>query len=222
MLIPVLLWLIVLPSAVMNMIGTLADPFPFFPETTEVTVLILLVNILLSIVMLWGTACIVLIGKRLTQAKAGRSRSSFGTLRKQGAHFVLPLLLTGILRACITILWSLLFIIPGVIYGIRTVFYTFTVIFEEKNFRAALRQSADIVRGRTWGVLWIFLVLGMILYLPANLALWLLEEPAFEAGIVSAILLDLTNAFVNGAVSTLFAFALIILYGECTRKTNMR
>lgn len=219
-LLPVLLWMIVLPSAVMNLIGAFSDPFPIFPRTTEVTVLIVLADILLSIIMLWGTACVVLIGKRLIQAKAGRSRSSFGTLRRQGAHFVLPLLLTGILRGCIMILWGILFIIPGVIYAVRTVFYTFTVVFEEKNFRSALKQSAMIVRGRTWGMLWTLIALATFLYLPANLVLWLLAEPALDAGIIPTVILDLMNALVNGVLSILFTFALIILYGECTRKTN--
>jgi len=220
MLLPVFLWMIVLPYALMNLLKTFSDPFPLFPETTEVGVLILLAYVLLSIIMLWGTICAILIGKRLIQAKAGRSRSSFGGLRRQGAHYVLPLLFTGILRGCITILWGVLFIIPGVIYAIRTVFYTCTVIFEDKSFRPALRRSVLIVRGRTWGVFWILIALSIVLYVPLNLLLWFLSGIAVDAGLVPTVVLDLSDAFANSAVSVLFTFALIILYGECTRKSN--
>ncbi|MDD5751130.1 MAG: hypothetical protein PHS73_01255 [Candidatus Peribacteraceae bacterium] len=213
--------MIVLPSAALNMFGTLTNDFPFFPRTTEVIVLITLAGVLLSVIMLWGTACTVLVGRRLIQSKAGRSRSSFAALRREGAHYVLPLLLTGILRACLIILWGILFIIPGVIYGIRTVFYTFTVVLEEKGFRAALRRSQTIVRGRTWRIFWKLVVLALVLYLPANFILWLLTGPALDAGILPSLVLDLTNAFVNSALSVLYTFALILLYGECTRKSNI-
>src|SRR3989338_701328 len=67
--------------------------------------------LLLSILVVWGTACILLVGKRLVQSKAGRARTSFATVRKDAATYVLPLLLTGILRACFTFFWML----PGLI-----------------------------------------------------------------------------------------------------------
>lgn len=55
----------------------------------------------------WGTACTLVVGKRLLQAKAGRTRTSFKAVQGQARGFVAPLLLSYILRYCIALFWSL-------------------------------------------------------------------------------------------------------------------
>lgn len=219
-LLPVLLWLIVLPSTLINVLALLSGDIPFFPDSMNVTVLVLLAEFMLAIVMLWGTASAVIVGKRLVQAKAGRSRSSFSVVRHQGAHFILPLVFTGVLRGCITILLALLLVIPGVIYAVRTSFYTFTVVLEDLSFRDALRRSSAIVRGKTWSILWALFALTVVLYLPPNIVLWFVREPILDMGIAPALLLELTDAAVNGVLSLIFMFALMLLYKECMRKSN--
>jgi hypothetical protein len=57
----------------------------------------------------WGIACVLTVGKRLLQAKAGRTRTSFRAVSSQARGLVVPLLLTNILRGCVTLLWGLPF-----------------------------------------------------------------------------------------------------------------
>jgi hypothetical protein len=72
-------------------------------QTAVIVVLFLAAYALLT----WGTACTLVVGKRLLQAKAGRTRTSFKAVQGQARGFVAPLLLTDILRACIALFWSL-------------------------------------------------------------------------------------------------------------------
>ena len=67
----------------------------------------------LSLVITWGTACVLLVGKRLMEKKAGRTRSSFKAVRTQAKRFVITLFLTDILRGCFIFFWSLIYIIPA-------------------------------------------------------------------------------------------------------------
>jgi len=80
-------------------------------DRPEILLLFLLGQLILGAVLLWGTACILSIGKRLLQAKSGRTRSSFKTVRTQASSTFLPLLLTGILRTILTVLCSILLVV---------------------------------------------------------------------------------------------------------------
>lgn len=73
-----------------------------------------------TVVLTWGTACVLTVGKRLLQAKAGRLRTSFKAVRGHAAGLIVPIILTEILRGCITLLWGL----PAValtIYAMSTI-----------------------------------------------------------------------------------------------------
>ncbi|PIQ75756.1 hypothetical protein COU78_00090 [Candidatus Peregrinibacteria bacterium CG10_big_fil_rev_8_21_14_0_10_49_24] len=109
----------------------------------------LFIQVALGIVMLWGIACVLLVGKRLMQTRAGRTRTSFSIVRKEAGHFVGNLFLTDILRTCFTFFWSLLLIVPGIIYFVRTFFYAIAIVCEGKGYREALRHSKDVVQGHT-------------------------------------------------------------------------
>ncbi|MDD5469244.1 MAG: hypothetical protein PHO92_00365 [Candidatus Peribacteraceae bacterium] len=133
---------------------------------TSLIALLLLIHIGIGLWLLWGTACILLIGERIVKSPAGRNRSSFASVRRQGMHYVIPLFLTSILRDIFTLLWMLLLVIPGIIYKIRTSFYAVIIICEGKEYRAALQRSKELVRGRTWQVLWYFIAAGFLIFFP--------------------------------------------------------
>lgn len=125
-----------------------------------------LVMITVLLLNVWGIGCTLVVGKRLVKNPAGRSRSSFPAVRAQGAQLVVPLLLTGILRFVATILWGLLFIIPGIIYAVRTSLYAPIIACESREYRGALTRSKQIVRGKTWTVFLYLLGLTFSIYIP--------------------------------------------------------
>ena len=119
-----------------------------------------------SLLLIWGTACTLIIGKKLISSRAGRSRSSFGTLRTQGRKYIIPLLFTGILQQCFVLFWMILLIVPGIIYAVRTFFYQVIIISDGKVYRDALKKSKSIVTGHTWTALSSLVGIGCVLFLP--------------------------------------------------------
>jgi uncharacterized membrane protein len=111
----VLLWLLIVP-------GTLQEALTFIPWERGVLhengldqAAYAITSLALSILSLWGLAAVLLVGKRMIQNRAGRSRTSFRAVRTQSLRYVVPLLLTSILRGFATLYWSLLFIIPAIL-----------------------------------------------------------------------------------------------------------
>lgn len=94
--------LVFLPMLVMDVLDVRVGDTPA-EQTAVIVVLFLAAYALFT----WGTACTLIVGKRLLQAKAGRTRTSFKAVQGQARGFVAPLILTDILRACIALFWSL-------------------------------------------------------------------------------------------------------------------
>lgn len=112
----VLLWLLILPASLQSIL-------PLFPWDRGIlhqngldTATLFLLSALVSLLILWGTAATLLVGRRLIHNRSGRSRTSFRALRKEAAKLILPLLLTSLLRSLITLEWSLLFFLPSLLF----------------------------------------------------------------------------------------------------------
>jgi hypothetical protein len=101
--------------------------------------------------------------KRLKE-KSKNIKNLFHECRKQ---YFGPLLLVNILVFIFVLLWSLLLIIPGIIFGIYYSFAGWVVIFEERKGKDALNRSKELVKGNWWGVFarYIFLYLALFLFL---------------------------------------------------------
>jgi len=142
---------------------------PIVWGTTDLRPLLIatVIQLALSIVLLWGVASILVIGKRMLSTKAGRSRTSFKVVSKQARGYVLNMFITGIIRTCIALLWSILLIIPGIIYYIRTSFYYVAIVCDGKEYRTALKKSSDRVRGHTWITFCYLFGLLVAIFLPA-------------------------------------------------------
>lgn len=76
-------------------------------DRPEYTAVFLVLYLGATVMLTWGTACVLTVGRRLLQAKAGRLRTSFKAVRGHAAGLIVPIILTEILRGCITFLWSL-------------------------------------------------------------------------------------------------------------------
>lgn len=94
--------LVFLPLAAMNVLDVAMETDR--PEQVAVTVVLYLGAAVLAT---WGSACVLTVGRRLLQAKAGRLRTSFKAVRGQAKGLIVPIILTEILRGCIAALLCL-------------------------------------------------------------------------------------------------------------------
>src|SRR3989338_1266167 len=153
-----LLWwvtlLLLFPSLT---IGDLVQTFFLQREFLPIALAIVLVTIGLHI---WGQVCVLIIGK---------GRKSFRTLLHDAQPLIVPLLLTGILRQCLMLLWGVLLILPGILYSIRTTLFDVVIATEGQQYRPALRRSAFMIRTHTFRVLTVILAIYLLFFLPAYL-----------------------------------------------------
>jgi|GEM_PF-1482737 len=95
-------FLVFLPFVAMEYLNLAAEPER--PERLAVTVVLYLAATVLAT---WGIACILTVGRRMLQAKSGRLRTSFKAVRTHAKSLIIAILLTELLRGCITVLWGL-------------------------------------------------------------------------------------------------------------------
>ena len=73
-----------------------------------------------------------------------------------------PLVFGSILLVLIVSLGMLLFVLPGIYWGVRLAFTLYAIVLEDKGATEGLGYSWNLVRGRWWGVFWAFLAVGLI------------------------------------------------------------
>lgn len=201
----------------------------------------LLVMLLTTILELWGIACILVTARRLLGHPAGRTRRVLRSLMREGADYVPALLLTSILRTCtvallllpslliaILLLWkgiapevsltlAAVAAVPGVLYSLKTIFYSVVIVGEHMSYRAALRRSAEALKGRMLPVatrllLLLAVTLGPAIALDELLVLHIPSEE-FSARALGA---DAAISVVEGIGILLCTVAITLLY------TNLR
>ena len=180
----------------------------------ELQIVFALTVILLSLALLWGDACTLSVGKRLLQAKSGRARTSFKTVRSQASGVFLPYLLTYILRLITTLLWSLLLIVPGIVYAIRTAFFPIIVVCEGEAYRPALRRSMDLVNGQFWQVFWTLLGLSALILFPAEIIDNIFKEIVKNAPMQVVFAASVAGSIINSVALAIYLFSLIQAYGH--------
>ncbi|MBT3293265.1 hypothetical protein HN512_02980 [Candidatus Peregrinibacteria bacterium] len=219
----VLLWMILLPLVVISFLGipleTIAESLVESTSTNvqrDILLMILLVflNIVFGIITIWGTACTLLIGKKLLKNSSGRTRSSFKTLRTEAAKYVPSLVLTGILRGCLILLWSLLLVIPGIIYGIRTSFYSVTLVCEGKKYRNSLSASTKVVKGNTFSIFLYLVGISLVIFIPINIITGSIRAiiEHFDDRLIPAF--SILEVGANGVASMIVALSTIILFSH--------
>ncbi len=67
-----------------------------------------------------------------------------------------------ILTCIFVLLWTLLLIIPGIIYSVLYSFACYALFFEDKRGMAAIRRSVQLVSGYFWPVFGRFIFVGVI------------------------------------------------------------
>jgi uncharacterized membrane protein len=232
----VALWLLILPAFCAALIDVFFDPKHMAQaglSGRDMQILDGIVSIVSGLFAIWGYACVLLIGARLLETRAGRARTSFKSVRRDGLRLVIPLLLTSILRDCFTFFWSLPFLlgvlvllplippplvllplvpllVPAFLYQMQTIFYDIIVVCEGIAYRDALRRSKSVTRGKLGVLLLYVLTIGCVLLLPVILLSALVSELTLLGDLITSVAFSL--AFI------LFALSMIQLYGAFQKK----
>ncbi|MFS8841209.1 glycerophosphoryl diester phosphodiesterase membrane domain-containing protein [Synechococcus sp. W55.2] len=107
-----------------------------------------------------------------------------------------PLVFGSILLVLIVSLGMLLFVLPGIYWGVRLAFTLYAIALEDKGATEGLGYSWNLVRGRWWGVFWAFLAVALIF------GIAILMISFFVGGILGA---TLGAAVVGNAAATAVA-----------------
>lgn len=126
---------------------------------------------------------------------------------KETKSLAAPYIGLSFLTAVLVLLWSLLLIIPGIIYSTFYSLAVYAFFFEDKRGMAALRRSKELVKGYWWPffgricflalILWIFgvVVSSPLSIIPEKSAPWY-----FYNGVVQLF------SFLVGPISILFSY----------------
>lgn len=126
---------------------------------------------------------------------------------KETKSLAAPYIGLSILTAVLVLLWSLLLIVPGIIYSVFYSLAIYVFFFEGKRGMAALRRSQELVKGYWWpvfgrvcfltAVMWVF---GMVISIPSDM----LQEQSVAWRLYNGII-QLFN-FLIGPISLLFSY----------------
>ncbi len=112
----VLFWFLILPIVLLDLLTE------YWPESEVISIQqigdvgYILATLVFTVVAYWGLACVLLVGRRQVLSRAGRSRTSFRSVRRESARLIFPLFFTSLLRGVITIEWSLIAILPATLF----------------------------------------------------------------------------------------------------------
>ena len=219
----VLFWLIFLPTLGNAMLSVLFQEWITGHDQTDappIVVLILLGILLCALLALWGTCCVLVIGKRIMQANAGRSRTSFSAVRSSAKKLIVPLLLTGILRSVFTLFWALLLIVPGIIYAIRTTLFSVIIACEGLEYRDALRRSSEIVKPVIFQVFIRLIAISIILFVPISLLQIISVELVQPTDLLGSLLVAIPVSGLSAFSSVLLLLSLIFLYKSIVKPSR--
>lgn len=205
------IWLLFAPNALLLLQDIVIHEPWMLPGRTgltsrEITLILLsaIAFIAMQCMLVWGSASILVIGKRQIQNKAGRARTSFSAVRNEAKALILPLLFTGILQGINIVYYSLLFIIPAlllstlsesntfirhgmhllmlsplllpaIVYGIRTMFYDVIIATGGQPYRESLKQSKELIHGHTWRTFGVLIMFCVVAFFPSAIVSLVIE-----------------------------------------------
>jgi hypothetical protein len=118
-----------------------------------------------------------------------------------------PYLGLTILTTIFVLLWTLLLIIPGIIYSIFYSFAVYAFFFEDKRGMAAIRRSISLVNNYWWPVFGRFIVASLIVWIFTvliSIPLSFAPEHSIFVGIWSAVIQVIS--FLIGPIILIFSY----------------
>lgn len=84
---------------------------------------------------------------------------------KETEKWVLPYIWLTILTSVLILFWTLLLIIPGIIFSILYSLVVYVLFFEDKKGMAAVKRSVQLVKNYWWAVLGRLFLMGLALWI---------------------------------------------------------
>ena len=121
-------------------------------------------------------------------------------------------ILSHVLRACGVVLFLLPLLLPALLYNLRTVFFPIALAAEDFTYRAALRRSRQALRGRFWRTMGVLFLLTIVIFVPSNVLVSLLDLVPVSLPWLDAVRIVLESSIQSIALF-LFVLASILVYG---------
>ncbi len=128
---------------------------------------------------------------------------------KKSIKYFWPFLIINLAMGVFVFLWSLLFIIPGIIFVFYYIFAVYTFIFDGYRSTSALKRSKELVKNYWWAVVGRVLLLVMVFWVVLavlSIPLWFISEASRLFGIYSNFI-DLV-AFVLSPIGIIYYYCI--------------
>lgn len=145
---------------------------------------------------------------------AGSEKKLFTETRK----FFWPYVGLVVLTAILVLLWTLLLIIPGIIYSVLYSFACYVLFFEDKRGLAAIRRSVQLVTGYFWPVFGRFLFIGVIVWFFSIL----ISIPSMSLINANSLFVSLWNGIVQVISFLIGPIVLIYTYNVYTELVKIK
>ena len=113
-----------------------------------------------------------------------RRTPPLGNSLDQAVSKAVPLIFGSLLVGLISLVGMMLFVLPGIYWGVRLAFTPCAIVLEDKGTTEGLGYSWSLVKGRWWGAFWALLIFGLtvvVAFLAGNYIF------AFTVGVISGV-----------------------------------
>lgn len=135
------------------------------------TPLIPIVSLGCAIVTAWISIQLIM---ALLNLEAGKPVLAPAEAGKKAWSLFWPILLIGLLVGLIVFGTTLLFVLPGIYFGISLKFSQYSLIDQDLHGRKALAASRALVKGRWWGTFWRLIAGGFVFGLLVGIIMWVI------------------------------------------------
>ncbi|MDD4901466.1 MAG: hypothetical protein PHS62_05225 [Patescibacteria group bacterium] len=172
---------------------------------------IALVIAIISLVL--GLAAVIVCVYIACAAQAGfilmlkNSSAKLGEAFQAGRNYAWPLLVVGLLTNILVLLWSILFIIPGIIFALYYSMGNFVLVVEDKRNMSALKRSKELVQNYWWPVLGRYCLIYLIAIIVMMILSWPLNmiKEHSVIFIILSLVVDIFN-FLFGQFLVIFSY----------------
>jgi len=135
------------------------------------------------------------------------SSRTVGDYFRQGMGVAWQVIVVSLLTGILTLLWTLLLIVPGIIFSVYYSFSIYALVYENQTGMSALKRSHALVKNYWWAVVSRTVILALI-YLAAlgvlSLPIYFLPEDSVLAIFWNMVLSALR--FITGPIFVIFAY----------------
>ncbi|MCX6795654.1 MAG: hypothetical protein NT165_02955 [Candidatus Falkowbacteria bacterium] len=185
----------------------------FLMKGQDSMVLSVVIKVLIVIIALATLALAIWYSTRAKAATYLLIKNGFSSVKsswEESKGLFTPFFLLSLLVLVLVLLWSILLIIPGIIFA---VFYSFAVIifiFEGKKGMSAIKASKELVKGYWWATFGRLVFLGFALYLFSLIVG--LPGAAFQGNSVFVTSWNIIDSIIMFIVSPFLYVFTVLLY----------